>query len=49
VDGEIVEMFGFDTRGRFDLPETPSAIWEAFEYIGSHQDAIEGERRLEYG
>ncbi len=31
LDGKIVQMLGFDPRGRFDLAETPSAIWQAFE------------------
>ena len=31
LDGEIVQMFGFDPRRRFDLAETPNAIWQAFE------------------
>ena len=36
LDGEIVQVFEFDPRGRFDLGETPSAARQAFEYIGSY-------------
>jgi hypothetical protein len=47
LDGEIVEVFGFHPRARLDLAETPPTSRQAFEDIGSDQNAVEGECGLE--
>jgi hypothetical protein len=47
LNGKIVQMLGFDARGRFDLGKPPSSTGKTFEYVGSDEDAIKGKCGLE--
>lgn len=47
LDGEIVQMFGFNPGARLNLGKPPSSTRKTFEYVGSDEDAIKGKCGLE--